>query len=52
MDKVITKQGCFKGGLGTYRGDPVMIHLNPDPTPKYPKARPVPFAIKDRGRGK
>ena len=38
----------FKEGLGTYRGDPVAIHLKPNATPRFLKARPVPFAIRDR----
>lgn len=38
----------FKQGLGTYRGDPVTIHLKENATPRFLKARPVPFAIKDR----
>ncbi|XP_063377580.1 uncharacterized protein K02A2.6-like [Cydia fagiglandana] len=38
----------FKDGLGTYRGQPVTIHVKPGAAPKYIKARPVPYAIKDR----
>lgn len=38
----------FKEGLGTYRGEPVTIHLKPDANPRFLKARPVPFAIKKR----
>lgn len=38
----------FKDGLGTYRGHPVMIHLKKGATPKFLKARPVPYAIKER----
>lgn len=38
----------FKDGLGTYRGHPVSIHLKADATPKFMKARPVPYAIKER----
>lgn len=49
LGKIITKHGdVFKDGLGTYRGDPVAIHLKPGATPKFLKARPVPYAIKDR----
>lgn len=38
----------FKEGLGTYRGQPVAIHLKQGATPKFIKARPVPYAIKNR----
>lgn len=38
----------FKDGLGTYRGQPVAIHLKKGATPTFLKARPVPFAIKER----
>lgn len=38
----------FKEGLGTYRGLPVAIHLKEGATPKFLKARSVPFAIKER----
>lgn len=49
VEKVTLKyEEVFKDGLGTYRGHPVAIHLKPDATPKFLKARPVPFAIKDR----
>ena len=49
LDKMITKHSeVFKDGLGTYRGDPVAIHLKPGATPKYLKARPVPYALKAR----
>ncbi|XP_053605087.1 uncharacterized protein K02A2.6-like [Plodia interpunctella] len=41
-------KAVFKEGLGTYRGHPVTIHLKPGATPKFLKARPVPFAIKER----
>ncbi|XP_028174821.1 uncharacterized protein K02A2.6-like [Ostrinia furnacalis] len=49
IDKIISKhQEVFQDGLGTYRGNPVKIHLKQGMTPKFLKARPVPFAIKDR----
>lgn len=38
----------FRDGLGTYRGHPVAIHTKPGTVPKFLKARPVPYAIKDR----
>ncbi|XP_049883119.1 uncharacterized protein LOC126378773 [Pectinophora gossypiella] len=45
---IATHHEVFKDGLGTYRGDPVAIHLRPNATPKFLKARPVPYAVKDR----
>ncbi|XP_062532877.1 uncharacterized protein K02A2.6-like [Bombyx mori] len=38
----------FRAGLGTYRGEPVNIHLKPGAVPRFMKARPVPYAIKER----
>ncbi|CAK1587556.1 unnamed protein product [Parnassius mnemosyne] len=49
MDSVLLKhKEVFKDGLGTYRGHPVTIHIKPGVIPKFVKARPVPFAIKQR----
>lgn len=49
IDKVVGKHSdVFKDGLGTYKGDPVAIHLKPNATPKFLKARPVAYAIKDK----
>ncbi|XP_028164039.1 uncharacterized protein K02A2.6-like [Ostrinia furnacalis] len=49
LEKIVTKHNeVFKEGLGTYRGKPVTVHLKPEARPKFLKARPVPFAIKDR----
>lgn len=46
---LLVKYGeVFRDELGTYRGDPVAIQLKPNAAPKFLKARPVPFAIKDR----
>lgn len=36
----------FKEVLSTYTGHPVTIYLQPGATPKFLKARPVPYAIK------
>lgn len=48
-DQMLNKHSeVFKEGLGTYRGNPVTINLKPDATPRFLKARPVPFAIKAR----
>ncbi|XP_039747900.1 uncharacterized protein K02A2.6-like [Pararge aegeria] len=49
IEKTILKySNIFRDGLGTFRGDPVTIHLKPGATPKFFKARPVPYAIKAR----
>lgn len=50
MNRAIEKkhEEVFRDGLGTYRGHPVAIHLKTGATPKFLKARPVPFAIKER----
>lgn len=48
-EAVVAKYGeIFKEELGKYRGDPVAIQLKSNAIPKFLKARPVPFAIKDR----
>nr|XP_034833643.1 uncharacterized protein K02A2.6-like [Maniola hyperantus] len=47
IDKTISKYSdIFRDGLGTFTGDPITIHLKPDATPRFLKARPVPYAIK------
>jgi hypothetical protein len=49
VDKIIDEhKEVFKDGLGTYRGKPVSIHIKEGATPKFLKARPVPYAIKNR----
>ncbi|XP_039764291.1 uncharacterized protein K02A2.6-like [Pararge aegeria] len=49
IEKTILKySNIFRDGLGTFRGDPVTIHLKPGATPKFFKVRPVPYAIKAR----
>ncbi|CAB3228715.1 unnamed protein product [Arctia plantaginis] len=35
-------------GLGEIKGDPVALHLKPDSKPIFYRARPVPFAIKEK----
>lgn len=48
IEQVLARHGeVFKDGLGTYRGQPVTIHLKKGATPKFLKARPVPYAIKE-----
>lgn len=48
-DLLLGKYGeVFKNELGTYRGAAVTIQLKPNAVPKFLKARPVPYAIKDR----
>ncbi|XP_045782541.1 uncharacterized protein K02A2.6-like [Maniola jurtina] len=47
IDKTISKYSdIFRDGLGTFTGDPITIHLKPGATPRFLKARPVPYAIK------
>lgn len=49
VESVIAKHTeVFKNGLGTYRGSPVAIHIKPGANPRFLKARPVPFALKER----
>ncbi|CAK1578403.1 unnamed protein product [Parnassius mnemosyne] len=49
IDKVLNKYNTvFREGLGTYRGNPVNIQIKPNTVPKFLKARPVPFALKER----
>lgn len=49
VEKIVNKHSdIFKEGLGTYRGEPVSIHLLPNAVPKFLKARPVPYAIKHK----
>ncbi|XP_052747502.1 uncharacterized protein K02A2.6 isoform X1 [Bicyclus anynana] len=49
IDKTISKYSeIFEDELGTFTGDPVTIHLKPNATPRFLKARPVPYAIKAR----
>lgn len=49
VDKVVEKHSeVFRDGLGTYRGNPVTIPLKVNASPKFLKARPVPYAIKER----
>lgn len=47
-DLFLKYKEVFREGLGTYRGRPVTIHLKQGATPRFAKARPVPYAIKDR----
>ena len=47
ISKITTKfTDIFKEGLGTYCGNSVSIHVKPGATPRFLKARPVPYAIK------
>jgi len=38
----------FKEGLGTLKGTKAKIHITQDAVPKYYKARPVPYALKEK----
>ena len=35
----------FKQGLGTFTGPAAMIELDPEATPRFCKARPLPYAM-------
>ena len=37
----------FQNGLGTFNGEKVKIQVRPGANPRFHKARPVPFAIRD-----
>ena len=38
----------FKDDLGTVKGMKATIHIDPEATPLFHKARPVPFALKEK----
>ena len=38
----------FKEGLGELKGMKVNIHVKDDATPRFHKARPVPYAMKEK----
>ena len=38
----------FEPGLGTYSGPPIHLDVNASVAPKFCKARPVPFALRDK----
>lgn len=49
INNVINKYPkVFREGLGTYKGDPVDIQVKQNAIPKFLKARPVPYALKER----
>ncbi|CAH2207977.1 jg821, partial [Pararge aegeria aegeria] len=49
MEKVIANHGeVFRDGLGTYKGNPVAIHVKSGANPRFLKARPVPYALRER----
>ena len=45
---LIKYKNIFDSSLGMYRGEPVSIKLSPNAIPKFLKARPVPYALKER----
>lgn len=46
LDKVLQKhQEVFKEGLGTLKGYTAKIHINPGATPRFCKARSVPYSM-------
>ena len=40
-------EAVFKEELGTFTGDKVTIHLDPSVVPKFCKARPLPYSMKE-----
>lgn len=49
LDRVLEKYGdAFKDGLGTVKGIKAKIYVDANATPKYFKARPVPYALRDK----
>ena len=38
----------FKDGMGTLQGTAVKIHIQQDARPRFFRARPVPYALKDK----
>lgn len=38
----------FEPGLGTVKGPPVSLHVRSDAQPKFARARPVPYAQRDK----
>ena len=40
-------ESIFKEELGTYRGDKAKIHIDPTVIPKFCKARPLPYAMRE-----
>lgn len=46
LDSLLDKyQDVFRDKLGTLKGHKAKIHVDPDATPKYCKARPAPYAM-------
>ena len=41
-------KGVFESGLGTLKGFKAKITVEPDATPKFCKARPVPYSLRDQ----
>ncbi|XP_033103603.1 uncharacterized protein K02A2.6-like [Anneissia japonica] len=49
INNIINKfPDVFKDGLGTYTGPKAKIHVNPDATPLYYKARAVPYMLRQK----
>ena len=48
LDKVLSKHtAVFTNELGALKGFKAELHAKPDATPKFHKARPIPFALKE-----
>lgn len=48
LDSILMKTKAFNGKLGTIKGVQAKLKVKPDSTPKFYKARPVPYALRDR----
>ncbi len=49
LEKVVQSYpDLFKEGLGTLQGVKAKIHVDPSATPVFHKARPVPYALRDK----
>lgn len=48
LDELLHKhEAIFNDELGTVRSHQAKLHVHPDATPKFCKARPIPFAIRE-----
>ena len=53
LEKLINQYSeVFEEGLGTFTGPKAKIHVEVDAVSKFCKARPVPYAIKRKDRGR
>ena len=49
LDKILRNHTeLFEEGLGTLKGTTAKIHVDPTTTPTFHKARPVPYALREK----